>query len=481
MALSVSLGLKQSQRLAMTQSLRQSIEMLQLSTVELAETIASELETNPVLEELSDLEPEESLTDDIPSIADDIEKQLSGDESRHESIENDLINFADASDVGLSGEYDEDKKQRIIEDVFARDESLSDHLSAQIRLLDEPEEMLETLQVVVSLLDENGFFCDDFASTRSRFGIGERELLRALSIISRLDPAGCGAASVCESLLLQARILYPADTDLQLLIDGYFDDISSLFYERAAKKMGVPLEYVVQKVALIQTLDPYPGRKYSRNSIRYVNPEIEVVLADDEVLLTYLDSGLPRLQISQYYREIAKERTTDKKTKEYLRERLSSARMLMKNIAGRRETLMKVSMAIMQCQRSFLKRGPGNLRPLVYAEIAQMTGFHESTISRTATNKYVRTKWGVFELKYFFVSKLQSENGEQSSDYVLKLIQDIVNGEESVSPLTDEEIVARLQKAGIHTARRTVAKYRGILNIPPSNKRKRINNYKMEN
>lgn len=465
----------------MTQSLRQSIEMLQLSTVELSETIAQELENNPVLEEDSDIGNETDIGDDVPAIADDIEKQLSGDDSPRESLENDLINFADASDIGISSEYDEEKKQRLIENAFTQDESLCDHLTSQVRLLDEPEPVLETLQIVVNLLDDNGFFTENRDEVCSQYSITTAGLQKALAIIARLDPVGCGASGVCDSLLLQAKIIYPSDTDLHLLIDGYFDDISSLFYERAAKKMGVPIDYIVQKVSLIQTLDPYPGRKYTRNAVRYVQPEIEVDLAGDDVNLYYIDSGLPRLQISQYYRDIVKNRSTDKKTKEYLREKLSSARMLMKNIAGRRETLLKVSMAIMQCQKEFLTKGPGNLRPLVYAEIAQMTGFHESTISRTATSKYVRTKWGVFELKYFFVSKLQSENGEHSSDYVLKLIQDIVSGEDASSPLTDEEIVSRLKKAGIQTARRTVAKYRGILNIPPSGKRKRINNYKMEN
>lgn len=481
MALSVSLGLKQSQRLAMTQSLRQSIEMLQLSTVELSETVAEQLETNPVLEEISDIDQEVQLADSPLSITDDVEKQLSGDDSAHEAIENDLINFADASDIGLAGEYDEEKKQRLIENVFARDESLYDHLSAQIRLLDESESTIEILLIVASLLDENGFFGTSVEEEAERFSIRPHDIQRALVVLSRLDPIGCGAGGPRESLLIQAEILHPDDSDLHLLIDSYFDDISSLFYERAAKKMDVPVDYIVQKVAIIQTLDPYPGRKYSQSAVRYVFPEIEVALSGDDVLLSYLEGGIPRLQINQYYRDIAKDRSVDKKTREYLREHISNARTLMKNIAGRRETLLKVAMAIMQCQKDFLRRGPGNLRPLVYAEIAQMTGFHESTISRTATSKYVRTKWGVFELKYFFVSKLQSESGEHSSDHVLKLIQDIVNGENGSSPLTDEEIVSRLGKAGIQTARRTVAKYRGILNIPPSSKRKRINNYKMEN
>ncbi len=481
MALSVSLGLKQSQRLAMTQSLRQSIEMLQLSTIELSELIAEELETNPVLEELAEFEQDTPLPESLSTVQEDIERQLSGDGSSHESIETDLINFADASDVGLSGEYDEEKKQRIIENAFTRDESLLEHLSEQIRLLDESDAYIDTLLVVAGLLDENGFFSGSVADECARFGMEERDFRRALTVVSRLDPIGCAAANPRESLLVQAKIIYPDDTDLHLLLDSFFEDISSLFYERAAKKMGVPLDYIVQKVSLIQNLDPYPGRKFSSNTIRYVHPEVEVVLAGDEVHLSYIDGGFPRLQINQYYRQMAKDSVTEKKTKEFLREQISSARMLMKNISGRRETLLKVTMAIMQSQKEFLLRGPGNLRPLVYAEIAQMTGFHESTISRTASNKYVRTKWGVFELKYFFVSKLQSDNGEHSSDHVIKLIQDIVNGEDAASPLTDEQIVTRLQNAGIQTARRTVAKYRGILDIPPSSKRKRINNYKMEN
>lgn len=479
MAVSLSIALKQSQRLAMTQSLRQSIEMLQYSALELSETIANEILQNPVLEE----EVPASLPDftaDNDGLVNDINLQLSGDNSKPERMEQRALDYADVSDTGYFKSGDEDKKQQAIENAFVQRESLADHLIEQIRELKAPEYELELLTIVATLLDENGFFTSEHREFCNENGITDNKLESLLETVSTLDPVGCGAGSVKESLSIQARTLYPEDETLIIIIEEYFDELSRLFYDRIAKKMDLSVETIIRKSALLQSLSPYPGRIYSKMATSYVIPELEVQYIDGEIVLFFYDEWVPKIKINSYYSQMVQQQKVDKEIKKYIREKINSAKYLMRSISGRRETIEKVVFAIMEHQVGFLKNGPGYLKPLVHADIAEQTGFNESTISRVTSNKYIQTAWGIFELKHFFVSKIISEDAEHSSDNVMKLIQDIIEKEDPEKPYTDEEIVARLSKAGINAARRTIAKYRGVLDIPASSKRKRINKLKME-
>ncbi|MBN2434307.1 MAG: RNA polymerase factor sigma-54 [Spirochaetes bacterium] len=476
MAVSLSIGLKQTQRLAMTQSLRQSIEMLQLSSLELAETISHELESNPVLEEVS-LSRETEYSSELVH---DMNLQLSGDTSRADRIEQRDRDFGNTSDAGFQKSYDEDRKQQAIENAFVERESLADHLISQVRLLKGSEQELSFLETLVSLLDSNGFFTEDHESFCAEQSVTPEYLDLSLRKISRLEPIGCGSSSVQQSLLWQCENKFPADELLYEMIRDHFDLLSKLFFDQISKKMDVPLDTIIKKSNLLQNFSPYPGRMYSRNETNYVIPELEVHYIDDQIVLMFYDDLIPGIKINKYYTGLVESSKVDKEIKKYLRECITSAKYLLRSISGRRETIEKVVRAIMECQTGFLKKGPGHLKPLIHANIAEITGFNESTISRVTSNKYVQTVWGIFELKYFFVTRINSDDNEQSSDNVQKLIQDIVANEDPLNPFTDEQIVTRLDNAGIQTARRTVAKYRGILNIPSSTKRKRINKLKME-
>ncbi|MGL4369808.1 MAG: RNA polymerase factor sigma-54, partial [Spirochaetota bacterium] len=334
---------------------------------------------------------------------------------------------------------------------------------------------------IITSLDDRGYLPADRDSFAAESGISPDILDSALSVIGSLDPAGCGASSARECLLIQAKLLYPEETLLHRILDEHFENLSGLFYGRIARALSVPEEDIISKSRMLHGLDPYPGRQFSQGgSTRFIIPDVDVKLVDGEILVTFNDEWIPRIGISSYYSKMLSRKGTDKKLREYIREKVTSARMLQRNIYGWRETIEKIVIAVMRHQIEFLEHGPGHLKPLTHALVAEQAQCHESTVSRATTNKFIQCSWGIFELKEFFVSKIKSDEEGRSSDEVLCLIRDIVAGERTQSPYSDDEIVGLLERSGVTVARRTVAKYRDILNIPSSGKRKRLNILKAE-
>ena len=475
MAVSIKVGLQQTQKLAMTQSLRQSIEMLQLSTLELAETISRELVENPVLEEEgSSALPEADFGE--PDLMSRISRRLSGDDSLSFRREEKDLAFTDSSDSGYSGGFeDEDRKRAYLENAVTQEETLKEHLLSQARLVAGCEDELRLLESIITAIDDRGMLSVAVDEIAGECGFSPEDVRAGIRTVGALDPAGCGASSVQESLALQAAYLFPEDTLLQRMLSDYFRELERLEYERIAKGLGVTVQMVVEKSKLLQKLTPFPGRQFSMKGVRYIIPDVEVKLMDGEIIVGVNDDWIPRFRVNHYYLDLLKKKNIDKNLKDYIKDKLQSARALMKNISGRRDTITKVVTAIMHRQREFLEKGPGHLRPLTHTMIAQEVGLHESTVSRVTSNKFVQTGWGVFELKYFFVSRLKSAEGDQSSDMIQSLIKDIISRESSERPLNDEEILLELKKRGIHCARRTIAKYRRNLGIPSSGIRRRLN------
>jgi RNA polymerase sigma-54 factor len=299
---------------------------------------------------------------------------------------------------------------------------------------------------------------------------------KAVSIINNLDPVGCGAKNVHESLIIQARILYPGDVLLHELLKNHFLCLEKMQYEKIEKALHLSTSDLIEKKRLIFNLNPYPGRYYGTKDTKYIIPDIDVKLIDNDIYISLNDDWIPMIRINSYYKNIIKKKSIDKNLEQYLKDKLQSAKFLVDSISNRRDTIIKLVKAIMEYQRDFLINGAGHLKPLVYSEIAKEIDMHESTVSRVANNKYVQTPCGIFELKSFFVSRLKSDNEiNHSSDEIINLIKNIIINENPVNPLTDEEIVQKLNGKNINIARRTIAKYRGLLNIPSSNIRKKIN------
>ncbi len=477
MGVSLNVNLKQTQKLVMTQSLKQAIELLQLSTLELSERISEEIQSNPVIEEAEGGDtmplPDASLSESGPDMA----NNLNGEEAGYNEIEEHLLPYDDLSDTGYANRDDEDRKRKFFENAVASAESLSEHLLWQARLTAANDLELSLFQNIITSLDETGYLRqkpEDFIDS------GKWDLnavTRVIGGIQLFDPVGCASSSLPECLRIQARYYHPSDSVLQLILTEYFTDLEHLDYEKIAKSLNLPVTAIIEKSKIIQMFDPFPGRQYSSKAVRFIIPDVEVRIVDGAIFVNLNDDWVPSIRINSYYINYLKKKNVEKKLREYIQDKVQAARYLIRNISSRRETIIKVVRAIMENQGDFLLRGPGNLKPLTHIDIAGEIGMHESTVSRVTSNKFVQTSWGVFELKYFFVSKLKTSNAneEQSSDNAMKLIKDIISTEKPDKPFSDEEIVTMLEKAGIRIARRTIAKYRDILHIPSSSRRKKLN------
>ncbi|HPI90682.1 MAG TPA: RNA polymerase factor sigma-54, partial [Spirochaetota bacterium] len=360
-------------------------------------------------------------------------------------------------------------------------ESLSEHLMWQAQLTAENEEELFLYESIITSLDPSGFYTQEIPDMTGRKSVSTDLFEQVITKIRHFDPVGCACSNVQESLLIQAKYYYPDDMVMQRILSDHFIDLENLNYEKIARGINKSVGEIIETSKMIQNLDPFPGRQFRSNEVRYIVPDIDVKYVDGEIIVAMNDDWIPPIRINSYYVEILRKKSIEKNLKDYIQDKLQSAKYLIKNIASRRETIIKVVAAIMEAQKPFLIKGPGNLKPLTHVEIAEKIGMHESTVSRATTNKFVQTSWGVFELKYFFVSKLKSANtNEQSSDQVMNLVKNLIDSEDHREPLTDDDIVSVLKKNGINVARRTISKYRSVLNIPPSHKRKKINMIKSE-
>jgi len=378
-------------------------------------------------------------------------------------------------DVMKTAEGSDDfKKQSFIENAVSQGETLKDHLLWQARMTAASSEEMALYEKVITLLDHNGFLPQDWQKVLDGEGIH-----RILETVRRFDPAGCAVSDVRESLLVQAMHFYPHETVLHLMIEKYFHEVERLDYAGIARASGQNVNTIIEKNRLLQGLNPFPGSAYSSKEIKYVIPDIDVKLLDGEIVITLNDDWVPAVRINSYYEGLLSRSTLDKEQYEYLSGRLQSAKAFVRNISTRRETILKVTTSIMARQRDFLEKGPGHLRYLTHHDISDELGIHESTVSRVSSGKYVQTSWGIFELKYFFVSKIkssrESDSAEGSSDRVRGLILEIIGSEDPLNPYNDEQIVSILREKGVAVARRTIAKYRDMLKIPASGMCKKIN------
>ena len=474
MTISLHAGLKQSPRLVMNQTLKQAIELLQLSTVELYEKITLELAENPLLEEEA---PVSAPSMDESGLARGVDHILAGDETDLSTVEEREIDFCDTSDSGTVDNEEINKRNKYLETLITREESLAEHLLWQARLAARTEADLDLYQVIITSLDGNGFLGTDFQLFIKESGYAEDDVGRALSAIQLFDPVGCAVPGVRESLIVQCRHYFSTETLLVRILADYFEEFEHLDYKKIARSLNLPVSRIMEQGKIIHNLDPYPGAHHCSGVIRYIIPDVEVRLVDGEIIVSLNDDWIPPLRISSYYKSLLKKKNIEKELRDYIQDKMQSARHLMKNIASRRNTILRVARSIMEHQREFLARGPGHLKPLTHSDIAAEVDMHESTVSRVTSNNYVQTAWGALDLKCFGRSRINAgcNDLDASSDKVMRLMRDIIEREDSGRPHSDEEIVSILGKAGVRVARRTVAKYRGMLHIPPSHKRKKIN------
>ncbi|TMB02166.1 MAG: RNA polymerase factor sigma-54, partial [Deltaproteobacteria bacterium] len=296
-----------------------------------------------------------------------------------------------------------------------------------------------------------------------------------LQRLQEFDPPGVAARSLAECLLIQLRQLGLANDSLPArIVRAYLPMLESRRFDRLARELGVPMEQIAEATKIISVLEPKPGRDFSESDTRYVTPDVHVHKVSDEYIVTLNEEGLPRLRVSSFYRRMLGANGAPE-ARGYIQEKMRAAAWLIKSIHQRQRTLYMVTSSIVKFQREFLDRGVAHLRPLVLKDVANDIGMHESTVSRATAGKYVHTPQGTFELKYFFTSSLRSGRGEDvSAESVKDKIRSIIAKEDARKPLSDQYIAELLGKEQIDIARRTVAKYRELMGILPSSKRKQV-------
>jgi len=499
MALELRQNLKLSQQLIMTPQLQQAIKLLQLSRLELMDTIRQEIEENPFLDE--DL-PDEDMGElnamkfDEPDHVSDTEeggnREEGGDtEMSSQSYEKfgELTGEGDGKDdfdwnsyledygsVGVNYN-NRDNDHLSWDNVLTSPSSLSDHLMWQLKLSPLTEDEIRVGEQIIGNLDANGYLAATLDELAVILGMDISFIESVLRKVQGFDPPGIAARNLRECLIIQAQIIAPDNHELQLIVREHLKDLEKKNYNNIARKLKIPLENVLKMIALIEKMDPKPGTAFNQERIQPIVPDVYIVKQGGEYKIVLNEDGLPRLRVNNLYKEVLgdiKKSPHAEEGKLYIRERVQSATWLIKSIEQRQRTIRKVAQSIVNHQFDFFEKGIGYLKPLVLKQVAEDVQMHESTVSRVSSNKYMLTPRGIFELKYFFSSAIQTVNGEDvASKSVREKIRKIIIEEDSQNPLTDQDIVIRLKENGITIARRTVAKYREILGILPSSRRKK--------
>ncbi len=485
MAFELKQNLKLSQQLVMTPQLQQAIKLLQLSRLELTDLITQEMEENPLLEEVASEEyPEETTVpeSDTVEIADREEikavertEEITGEGDGKEEF--DWNSYLE--DYGPTGvRYDrKDDEAPSWDNMLMVKPSLTDHLMWQLKLSRVTEAEMKIGEQIIGNLDNNGYLVASIEEIAKQEGVEESFVEGVLKNVQEFDPPGIAARDIKECLLIQARILGVLTPLVELIINGHLKDLETKNYTNISRKLKVPLSEVLQAVCIISSMDPKPGSVYTEERIDTITPDVYVLKSGDEYKIILNDDGLPKLRISNFYKEIMGSGNTCpdvESSRKYIRERMQSATWLIKSIQQRQRTIYKVTESILKLQRDFFDYGINYLKPLVLRDIADDVEMHESTISRVVTNKYMHTPRGIFELKYFFSSRIQKTSGDAvASKSVKEEIKKIVSAEDPKKPYSDSDIVDLLKKSGIEIARRTVAKYREMMGVLPSSKRKK--------
>lgn len=470
-----TLSLEQSQRLQMVLApqLRQSLEMLQVPILELRTMIQQEIEQNPTIEEVP---PEAPQVEIEPGTGEAVDKQEMEFEKEFEALAQldeewrDYF-FQDLQAGPFSSEAAE--RHQFMLDSIPQRESLQEHLMAQLHLtaLSQPDRQMGEL--IIGSINDDGYLITSVEDLAASTGFDLPHLGDILAVIQDFDPVGVGAKDLRECLLLQLDRLGKSDSLAARIVSDQLKKLGGRKYTDLARQLKVAPEEIHAAARLIGTLDPKPGRVYSSEVSSYVLPEVVVQRVNGDYVVILDDDQLPHVRISRHYRTLLRDKDTKPEVRNYIRERIRSGAFLIKSIHQRQRTINHIATEIVKSQTEFLDHGISHLKPMTMAEVAGRVGVHETTVSRTVSGKYMRTPSGIFEMKYFFTPGIKTASGEQVSNKTVKdMIASMVAQESPDNPLSDQEIVEGLKEKDITIARRTAAKYRVVLGIPPSHMRK---------
>lgn len=478
MALQNRLEIKLGQKLVLTPQLQMAIKLLQMPQLELSQTLTTELTENPFLEEsIENLSVEELSTEEREALEqtdddrDDSELPLEGlasfttddyfDERRSDG--RDLGYFTPGTITQPSFEY-----------FLSTAPDLYDHLIVQLRHCRDEDDVRRVAELIIGNIDEKGYLMVSLDELQHTSQATSEIVQEALMLVQSFDPPGIAARDLRECLQLQLRPLNLSGTLVDTLIVNHLELISRKKYQQVAKTCNVPLEEVMDAVRVIEGLNPKPARSFSTDATNYITPDVYIFKTDEGYQIVLNDEGMPKLRINSYYLRLLQQKNlVPKEERQFLEEKLRAAKDLIKSLDHRNKTIYRVTECILNYQKEFFEVGVSHLRPLNLKDIATELNLHESTISRVTSTKYLACPRGIYGFKYFFSNAIPSDSGELSSTSVKDMIRKIILEEAAASPLSDMKIVDIFRSQNITIARRTIAKYREELKIPPQSQRRR--------
>ncbi len=445
------LQLIQSQRLSLTPELRQAITILQLNAADLLSLIQSEVQENPLLEMLDEW-PEEPLPE---------QSEPAGDDERPLPEMYGPLALPGVKQGPRAGDYERYSETPV---------SLRSHLLSQLGLIPLSKKEYCACEHVIGSIDDNGYLLSTDSEMADLTGYPVELIAKAVGIVRSLEPVGVGARSLRECLDIQAhyRRISPLAHDI---IEGHLEDLAAGRYRKIARKFGVEVDQVLWARDEVQSLDPKPGAQFSETKVVNVIPDVIAHAQDGEIKVTLNEPALPEVRWSSFYLRLL--RSGDPETREYLKERQRRARALLSSIEGRRDTVLRVMTCVARHQEAFFKVGPLGLKPLTLRQVASELSMHESTVSRSVSQKYILTPHGTFPCKGFFSPRLRSGKEGASQGAAMERLREVIQAEDPKSPLSDSELAEALSAQGFEVARRTVAKYRACLGIAAASRRRR--------
>lgn len=477
MNLSMDLSLQQK----LSPQMIQSLKLLQVSTLQLEQMIKQELETNPVLEEtleedMVQEEPEEKEPEKDADEAGEVDDELPEDGDLQ--VEDDEIDWEEYLDDGFDLGYSksEEAPENSFERVCVAEKSMEDHLTTQLSELGLEEKLSGIVRYLIGSLDPSGFVSYPLEEVAEYLSVNLFEVEEALAIVQRFEPPGIGARNLKECLQIQLKAKKMFDGLEMDIVTKCFEQLEKLKINEIANKLGKPHAEIQEAVRNIGTLDPHPGKSIGNEHAQPIVPDLIVEKISDQFVVYLNDGSLPRLYINPMYANMIKRKEkTDPKIKTFIRDKMAAGNWLIKAIEQRKTTMLKVMNSIVELQYEFFEKGPAFIKPLVLQTVAEMIEMHISTVSRVTNGKYVQTPHGVYELKYFFTSAVEQEDGSEiSATSATNAIQELIENEDKKKPLSDQKIVELLKEKNIDIARRTVAKYRDRLKILPARLRKQF-------
>jgi RNA polymerase sigma-54 factor len=469
-----SVGLSQSQRLAQTQVLspqmQQSLNLLQAATMDLRQMAQQEMAQNPVLElESPEASLEEAGIDQAQS-----DEEFDDEFSRLSRLDDEWREYMTQSRTRGPRTVEDEERRQFLFDSLTAPITLSQHLKDQLVTETLTAEERADVELLLGHLDSRGYIGTLLREICTEEGIPIERLQRAKAILQNLDPPGVAAESLQECLQLQLLRLRRGDSLEYKIVSHHLDELARKRFPDIARKLRMPIERVSQAAEAIAALNPRPAQDFEPAAQGlYVQPDVTVEKVNGKYLVTINNESLPRLRISNTYKDLMAQPATRDEVRSYIRERIRSGKFFIQSIEQRQQTIRKIAEEIVKRQSEFFDHGPSHLKPMNMAQLAEVVGVHETTVSRAVAGKYMATPQGVFEMRYFFTTGLATESGESMSNVSVKAaLQELVKNENSAKPLSDDAIVKKLNEQGIKLARRTVAKYRDELDILPSHLRK---------